>query len=175
MHLTCYENVSLFSGSTIFQFNLWILHDKTFQVTGHFLLSPQYLLVVITVYNWEVPPVMVTRAVFYPYQSGCKLKPISVIQPRLISVTCKYFKVSLAPYDVTFAPIGWGNYFGFAFFKSPLVPLTLVLTDIVSMISQPFNSQKLLTWNFSLQYPFINQQIGNENIQTYQVEAAILI
>ena len=118
---------------------------------------------------------MVTRAVFYPYQSGCKLKPISVIQPRLISVTCKYFKVSLAPYDVTFAPIGWENYFGFAFFKSPLVPLTLVLTDIVSMISQPFNSQKWLTWNFSVQYPFINQQIGNENIQTYQVEAAILI
>ena len=29
--------------------------------------------------------------------------------------------------------------------------------------------------NFSLQYPFIIQQTGNENIQTYQVEAAILI
>ena len=32
-----------------------------------------------------------------------------------------------------------------------------------------------LTWNFSLQYPYIIQQTGDENIQTYQVEAAILI
>ena len=28
---------------------------------------------------------------------------------------------------------------------------------------------------FSLQYPYIIQQTGNENIQTYQLEAAILI
>ena len=38
-----------------------------------------------------------------------------------------------------------------------------------------FNSQKWLTWNFSLQYPYIIQQKGNENIPTYQVEAVILI
>ena len=28
---------------------------------------------------------------------------------------------------------------------------------------------------FSLQYPYIIQQTGNENIQTYQSEAAILL
>ena len=41
----------------------------------------------------------------------------------------------------------------------------------------PFNSnfQEWLTWNFSLDYPYIIQQTGNENIQTYQVEVVILI
>ena len=38
-----------------------------------------------------------------------------------------------------------------------------------------FNSQKWSTWNFSLQYPYIIQQTGNENIPTYLVEAVILI
>ena len=38
-----------------------------------------------------------------------------------------------------------------------------------------FNSQKWLTWNFFLQYLYIIQQTGNENILTYQVEAVILI
>ena len=32
-----------------------------------------------------------------------------------------------------------------------------------------------LTCNFSLRYPYINQQTGNENTQTYQVEVFILI
>ena len=41
----------------------------------------------------------------------------------------------------------------------------------------PLNSnfQEWLTWNFSLDYPYIIQQTGNENIQTYQVEVVILI
>ena len=33
----------------------------------------------------------------------------------------------------------------------------------------------LSTTSFSLQHPYILQQTGNENIQTYQVEAVILI
>ena len=32
-----------------------------------------------------------------------------------------------------------------------------------------------LKWNFFRQYSYIIQQKGNENIQTYQIEAAILI
>ena len=39
----------------------------------------------------------------------------------------------------------------------------------------PFNSHKWLAWNFSLKYPYILRQTVYENIQTYQVEAAILI
>ena len=38
-----------------------------------------------------------------------------------------------------------------------------------------FKSQKWFTCNFSLQYPYIIQQAGNENIQTNQVEVFILI
>ena len=34
---------------------------------------------------------------------------------------------------------------------------------------------KWLTCNFSLQQPYIIQQTGDENTQTYQVEVAILI
>ena len=39
----------------------------------------------------------------------------------------------------------------------------------------PFNSQKWLIWSFSLQYPYITQQKGNENTQTYQLDVDILI
>ena len=39
----------------------------------------------------------------------------------------------------------------------------------------PFNSQKWLTCNFSLQQPYIIQQTSDENTQTYQLEVAILI
>ena len=39
----------------------------------------------------------------------------------------------------------------------------------------PFNSQKWLKSNFSLQYPYIIQETGNENAQTYQVEVVVLI
>ena len=38
-----------------------------------------------------------------------------------------------------------------------------------------FNSQKLLKSNFFLQYPYIIQQTGNKNTQTYQVEVVVLI
>ena len=38
-----------------------------------------------------------------------------------------------------------------------------------------FNSHKLLTFNFSLWYPYVIQQTDNENTLTYQVEAIILI
>ena len=41
--------------------------------------------------------------------------------------------------------------------------------------NEPFNSQKLLKSNFSLQYPNIIQQTGNKNTQTYQVEVVVLI
>ena len=41
--------------------------------------------------------------------------------------------------------------------------------------NQSFISQRWLTWNLSLYYPYIIQQVGNENILTYLVEAAILI
>ena len=34
------------------------------------------------------------------------------------------------------------------------------------MIDWPFNSHKWSTKNFSLQYPYIIQQIGDENVQT---------
>ena len=34
---------------------------------------------------------------------------------------------------------------------------------------------EVINKNFSLQNPYILQQTGNENIQTHQVEAAILI
>ena len=40
---------------------------------------------------------------------------------------------------------------------------------------QPFNSQKWLTCSFSLEYPYIIQQTGSENTQTYQVQDIILI
>ena len=39
----------------------------------------------------------------------------------------------------------------------------------------PFNSQKWLACNFSLQYPHIILYTGNENIQTNRVEVVILI
>ena len=39
----------------------------------------------------------------------------------------------------------------------------------------PFNSQKWLARNFSLQYPNIILYTGNENIQTNRVEVVILI
>ena len=39
----------------------------------------------------------------------------------------------------------------------------------------PFNSQKWLACNFSLQYPHIILYTGNENIQTNRVEVGILI
>ena len=39
----------------------------------------------------------------------------------------------------------------------------------------PFNSQRWLISNFSLQYPYIIQETGNENTQTYQVEVVVLI
>ena len=39
----------------------------------------------------------------------------------------------------------------------------------------PFNSQKWLGCNFSLQYPNIILYTGNENIQTNRVEVVILI
>ena len=39
----------------------------------------------------------------------------------------------------------------------------------------PLNSRKWLTCNFSLQYPYIIQQAGNENTLTYQVEFVVLI
>ena len=39
----------------------------------------------------------------------------------------------------------------------------------------PFNSQKWLACNFSLQYPNIILYTGNENIQTNRVEVVILI
>ena len=38
-----------------------------------------------------------------------------------------------------------------------------------------FNSWKWLSYNLFLQYPYIIQWIGNENIETYQVEVVILI
>ena len=41
--------------------------------------------------------------------------------------------------------------------------------------NEPFNSQKLLKSNFSLWYPYIIQQTGNKNTQTYQVEVVVLI
>ena len=40
---------------------------------------------------------------------------------------------------------------------------------------KPLNSQKLFKCNFSLQFPSIIQQTGNENTQIYQVEVVILI
>ena len=39
----------------------------------------------------------------------------------------------------------------------------------------PFNSQRWLISNFSQQYPYIIQETGNENTQTYQVEVVVLI
>ena len=36
-------------------------------------------------------------------------------------------------------------------------------------------NQKWLPSNLSLQYPYIIQQTGNENTQTYQVEIVVLI
>ena len=42
-------------------------------------------------------------------------------------------------------------------------------------IPWPFHLQKWLPCNFSLQHPYIIQQTGNENTQTYQVKVLILI
>ena len=39
----------------------------------------------------------------------------------------------------------------------------------------PFNSQRWLISNFSQQYPYIIQETGHENTQTYQVEVVVLI
>ena len=38
----------------------------------------------------------------------------------------------------------------------------------------PFNSKEWLACNFSLQYPYIIQQTGNENTQTYQEDVIIM-
>ena len=43
------------------------------------------------------------------------------------------------------------------------------------IVNEPFNSQRLLTINFSLQYSCTIQQTGNENTKMYQVEIVILI
>ena len=43
------------------------------------------------------------------------------------------------------------------------------------IVNEPFNSQRLLTINFSLQYSCTIQQTGNENTKMYQVEVVILI
>ena len=40
---------------------------------------------------------------------------------------------------------------------------------------KPFYSHMRLTCNFSIKYPQIIQQTGNENTQTYWVEDAILV
>ena len=42
-------------------------------------------------------------------------------------------------------------------------------------ICLPFNFQKRLTCNFSLQYSYTNQQTGNEITKTYQLEVIIRI
>ena len=47
--------------------------------------------------------------------------------------------------------------------------------DKANFPCQPFNSQKWLACNFSLQYPHIILYTGNENIQTNRVEVVILI
>ena len=59
-----------------------------------------------------------------------------------------------------------------SFFKKKI---TFFINTPRLRFSYPFNSQKWLKWNFFLQYSYIIQQKGNENIQTYQIEAAILI
>ena len=38
-----------------------------------------------------------------------------------------------------------------------------------------FNSQKWLTCNFFLHYPYIIQKTGDENTESYQVEIIILL
>ena len=40
---------------------------------------------------------------------------------------------------------------------------------------KPFNSKKWSSWNFSPEYPYIIQETGNVNIQTYHLEVVILI
>ena len=49
-----------------------------------------------------------------------------------------------------------------------------MITNEEVLDCQPFNSQKWLTCNFSLSYPYIIQQNVRENSQTYQVEVVVL-
>ena len=53
--------------------------------------------------------------------------------------------------------------------------LPFIKCSLRKIFCWPFNSQKWLTCTFSLKYPYIIQQAGNENIQTYQVEVVIFI
>ena len=53
--------------------------------------------------------------------------------------------------------------------------LPFIKCSLRKIFCWPFNSQKWLTCTFSLKYPYIIQQAGNENIQTYQVEVVISI
>ena len=48
--------------------------------------------------------------------------------------------------------------------------LTNVCFFLRAIFSKPFYSLKYLTYNLSLPYPYIIQQTGYENTQTYQVE-----
>ena len=49
------------------------------------------------------------------------------------------------------------------------------LLDKQGLTHKPFNSQKWSTCRFSLKYPYIIQQTGSENTQTYQVQDIILM
>ena len=49
------------------------------------------------------------------------------------------------------------------------------LLDKQSLTHKPFNSQKWSTCSFSQEYPYIIQQTGSENTQTYQVQDIILM
>lgn len=45
----------------------------------------------------------------------------------------------------------------------------LKATTAILFVTQSFNSQKWLKYNFFLSYPYVIRQSGNENSQTYQV------
>ena len=45
----------------------------------------------------------------------------------------------------------------------------------INLVSQSLAPLEVIKCNFSLKYPYIIQQTGNENIQTYKVEFVALI
>ena len=66
------------------------------------------------------------------------------------------------------------GFFNF-FISSHQGQLNRRITVYIIIIFSPFNSQKWQTRNFSLNYPYIIQQTGDEKIQTYRVEFVISI
>ena len=82
-------------------------------------------------------------------------------------------------FHVTILSMGWCHLIYTQYLHVPLTYTIFNTTILIddNWFDKTFNSQKWLTRYtlFSLQYPYINQQTGNENTKTYQLEVVVLI